>query len=199
MLIRLDWNGLLSEVTNGSGFVVEYMHDIMDRVTNISWRTTSGAAIGGFQYEYDAAGRIVSRSHPIGVGDRLASYGRARSPSAPQYVVGACTYDAWGNVVDEEITTSASVLSNIRYRFQCREWSVATGLINFRMRWYDPETGRWLSKDPIGLRGGLNLYAFCQNCPSIFRDPSGQISVEEIRVLIAAFGEGFVEAINDGE
>ena len=42
--------------------MVEYMHDIMDRVTNISWRTTSGATLGGFQYEYDAAGRIVSRS-----------------------------------------------------------------------------------------------------------------------------------------
>ena len=139
------------------------MHDIMDRVTNISWRTTSGATLGGFQYEYDAAGRIVSRSHPIGVGDRLASYGRARSPSAPQSVVGSYTYDAWGNVVDEEITTSASVLSNIRYRFQGREWSAATGLVNFRMRWYDPETGRWLSKDPIGLSGGLNLYAFCGN------------------------------------
>ena len=29
MLIRLDWSGRLSEVTNGSGFVVEYMHDIL--------------------------------------------------------------------------------------------------------------------------------------------------------------------------
>ena len=42
------------------------MHDIMDRVTNISWRTTSGARIGGFEYEYDAVGRIVSRSHALG-------------------------------------------------------------------------------------------------------------------------------------
>ena len=31
--------------------MVEYMHDIMDRVTNISWRTTSGATRGGFEYE----------------------------------------------------------------------------------------------------------------------------------------------------
>jgi RHS repeat-associated protein len=52
-------------------------------------------------------------------------------------------------------------LVSIRYRFQGREWSAATGLINFRMRWYDAEMGRWLSKDPIGLSGGLNLYAFC--------------------------------------
>ena len=42
------------------------MHDIMDRVTNISWRTSSGATLGGFEYEYDAAGRIVSRSYALG-------------------------------------------------------------------------------------------------------------------------------------
>ena len=40
--------------------MVEYEYDIMDRVTNISWKTTSGATLGGFGYEYDAVGRIVS-------------------------------------------------------------------------------------------------------------------------------------------
>ena len=38
----------------------------MNRVTNISWRTTNGATLGGFAYEYDAIGRIVSRSHALG-------------------------------------------------------------------------------------------------------------------------------------
>ena len=38
----------------------------MDRVTNISWRTASGTTLGGFSYEYDALGRIVSRSHTLG-------------------------------------------------------------------------------------------------------------------------------------
>ena len=68
---------------------------------------------------------------------------------------------------------SASALALDRYRFQGREWSSATGLVNFRARWYDPVTGRWLSKDPIGLSGGLNLYAFCGNDPIGFRDPFG--------------------------
>ena len=76
-------------------------------------------------------------------------------------VVARWQYDAWGNVISEEVAPSAAVLATLRYRFQGREWSAATGLINFRMRWYDSETGRWLSKDPIGLSGGLNLYAFC--------------------------------------
>ena len=56
-----DWNGKLAAITNANGFVVEYAYDIMDRVTNISWRTPSGATLGGFEYEYDAVGRIVSQ------------------------------------------------------------------------------------------------------------------------------------------
>ena len=65
-------------------------------------------------------------------------------------------YDAWGNLLSEECSVPAHA-SN-RYRFQGREWSAATGLTNFRARWYDLETGRWLSKDPIGLAGGLNHF-----------------------------------------
>ena len=61
-----------------------------------------------------------------------------------------------------------------RYRFQGREWSAATGLVNFRARWYDPVAGRWLSKDPIGLSGGLNLYAFCGNDPVNCKDVMGE-------------------------
>ena len=80
-------------------------------------------------------------------------------------VVARWTYDAWGNVLAEEIAPSAGELRTVRYRFHGRERSAATGLVNFRMRWYDPVTGRWLSKDPIGLGGGLNLYAFCDGNP----------------------------------
>ena len=40
--------------------MVEYKYDIMDRVTNISWKTASGATLGGFGYEYAAAGRLSS-------------------------------------------------------------------------------------------------------------------------------------------
>ena len=55
--------------------------------------------------------------------------------------------------------------------------------MNFRMRWYDAVTGRWLSKDPIGLNGGINLYVFCENVPSCFIDPIGFS-----RVVISSVG-----------
>ncbi len=83
------------------------------------------------------------------------------------------TYDAWGNVLSEEIAPGAGELRAVRYRFQGRERSAATWLVHFRARWYDPETGRWLSPDPIGLEGGLNLHAFCGNDPVNFLDSYG--------------------------
>ena len=86
-------------------------------------------------------------------------------------IVARWTYDAWGNVLSEDV--AIPVLATLRYRFQGREWSAATGLVNFRMRWYDAETARWLSKDPIGLSGGFNLYVFCGNRPILYVDPRG--------------------------
>ncbi|MBQ7590641.1 MAG: RHS repeat-associated core domain-containing protein [Verrucomicrobia bacterium] len=60
-----------------------------------------------------------------------------------------------------------------RFLFQGREYDYDTALYYFRNRWYEPETGRWLSPDPIGISGGLNLYAFCGNDPVNFVDPMG--------------------------
>ncbi|MBO6005219.1 MAG: RHS repeat-associated core domain-containing protein, partial [Verrucomicrobia bacterium] len=51
------------------------------------------------------------------------------------------------------------------FLFQGREYEYDTALYYFRARWYEPETGRWLSPDPIGISGGLNLDAFCENDP----------------------------------
>lgn len=40
-------------------------------------------------------------------------------------------------------------------------------------RFYDPETGRYISADPIGLAGGMNLYAYVQGDPVNWVDPMG--------------------------
>lgn len=42
-----------------------------------------------------------------------------------------------------------------------------------RARYYDPEVGRFINKDPIGFAGGLNLYAYVQNNPINRIDPLG--------------------------
>jgi len=50
-----------------------------------------------------------------------------------------------------------------------------TGLVLCTFRYYDPRTGRWLTRDPIGYDGGTNLYEFCANNPVTGVDPSGLI------------------------
>ena len=138
----------------------------------------------------DAAGAVV-RSYTWGPGiDNLLAVTCHSGSSATTYyaltdiqgtvhgfadaggnLVARYSYDAWGNVLSADI--SAPDLADNRYLFQGREYSWATGLYNFRLRWYDPATGRWLSKDPIGISGGLNLYAFCGNDPVNYVDPWG--------------------------
>ncbi len=102
-------------------------------------------------YAYDALGRRVSTTTLEGTVRHV--------------------YDGVQCIAD--LDSDGEVVARNRYRFQCREWSAATGLVNFRARWYDAVTGRWLSKDPIGLSGGLNLYAFCGDDPVNSLDPFG--------------------------
>src|SRR5690606_29600614 len=48
-----------------------------------------------------------------------------------------------------------------------------TGLVRFGARDYDPEVGRWTSKDPIGLSGGVNVYVYAANDPVNLVDTTG--------------------------
>ncbi len=48
-----------------------------------------------------------------------------------------------------------------------------TGLVRFGARDYSPSIGRWTCKDPIGLKAGSNVYAYCGNDPQNCLDPKG--------------------------
>ena len=48
-----------------------------------------------------------------------------------------------------------------------------SGFTDIRNHWYDPATGRFLTQDPIGLAGGVDLYAYAGNNPISFSDPFG--------------------------
>ena len=50
-----------------------------------------------------------------------------------------------------------------RYRHATKPYDEDTGLYYYTYRHYNPESGRWINRDPIAEEGGLNLYAFCSN------------------------------------
>jgi RHS repeat-associated protein len=82
-------------------------------------------------------------------------------------IVWQATYKAWGSV--EKLTVNA-VEQNLR--FQGQYFDEETGLHYNTFRYYDPEVGRFVTQDPIGLSGGFNLYAYATNSLA-YIDPLG--------------------------
>ncbi|MEU5438736.1 RHS repeat-associated core domain-containing protein [Streptomyces sp. NPDC020719] len=68
--------------------------------------------------------------------------------------------------------TATGTATTNPYTFTGRE-DDGTGLLYYRSRYYDPQTGRFISQDPIGQNGGTNLYQYALSSPTIFSDPSG--------------------------
>ncbi|NEU08453.1 insecticidal toxin complex protein [Flavihumibacter sp. R14] len=60
-----------------------------------------------------------------------------------------------------------------RYRYTGMERDEETGLEYHSARYYLPWLGRWLSADPAGIKGGLNLYSYCDSNPITKHDKSG--------------------------
>jgi len=52
-------------------------------------------------------------------------------------------------------------------------WPGSAGLILLTHRYYNPDTGRFLTRDPMGYEGGVNVYAYTRNNPIMRIDPSG--------------------------
>jgi RHS repeat-associated protein len=86
-------------------------------------------------------------------------------------LVWAGRYDAWGKV---EFGEDGMPLPRIEQplRFPGQYADEATGLHYNTFRFYDPDVGRYISPDPIGLEGGDNAYAYAPN-PVSMMDPLG--------------------------
>jgi RHS repeat-associated protein len=69
-------------------------------------------------------------------------------------------------------TSSSGGANSNAQKYSGRE-DDGTGLYYYRNRYYSPLMQRFISEDPIGLAGGINLYAYVHNNPISFRDPSG--------------------------
>jgi RHS repeat-associated protein len=84
-------------------------------------------------------------------------------------IVARYGYDAFGNLLPDE--SFDQIGNNVRHAG--RLFDPETGLYYNRARYYDPEVGRFISEDPIGLSGGPNQYVYAGNDPINHTDPSG--------------------------
>jgi RHS repeat-associated protein len=84
-------------------------------------------------------------------------------------VVAQYAYTPWGEL--ESTSQAFDSVSNLRWKGLL--YDSETGFYYMRARYYDPKTRRFISEDPIGLEGGINVYAFAGGDPVNGSDPSG--------------------------
>ena len=119
-------------------------------------------------------------------------------------------YDAWGNhaVLDANGTdiSDATHIGNINpFRYHGYYYDTETGFYYLKSRYYDPETGRFISIDGIAYIdaetvNGLNLYAYCLDNPVMNVDPDGTVFIAGIiiGIIIGAVVVGAGVAIYAG-
>ena len=106
-------------------------------------------------------------------------------------LVAQYVYDAWGKILritdkdGNDVSGNPDHIANINpFRYRGYYYDVETGWYYLNTRYYDPNVGRFLSPDVIlGANGGLqgyNLFAYCNNNPVMFADPSGRSIVMEM-------------------
>ena len=101
---------------------------------------------------YDGNGNILAY-HDLTTGAKVAEY----------------AYGPFG----EPLRISGTMAKNHPFRFSTKYTDEETGLVLYQLRAYRADLGRWLSKDPIGERGGLNLYGMVGNSPLQLADYLG--------------------------
>lgn len=83
---------------------------------------------------------------------------------------GAYSYDAYGN-------SAQAGAAGPSFRYAGMRFDAETGLYHTPNRAYDPQDGRWMQLDPIGIKDGLNRYAYVRNSPVNAIDPTGTDAV----------------------
>jgi RHS repeat-associated protein len=127
----------------------------------ISMTVYSGANAGTYFYCYDGNGNVA------------ALVNAANGNVAAQY-----EYGPFGEVI-----RATGLMAKVNpFMFSTKFYDWETGLYYYPYRYYNPSTGRWLSRDPIAEKGGLNLYGFIHNAPINDVDSLGLL-VGQVSVL----------------
>jgi RHS repeat-associated protein len=93
--------------------------------------------------------------------------------NADQQTVWTANYEAFGKAVTQEDPDQDGDRFELNLRFPGQYADAESGTYYNYRRDYDPETGRYLTSDPIGQAGGINTYLYAQGNPIVMTDPLG--------------------------
>ena len=143
---------------DGQSIILEYQNG------NITAKYTHGPNIdeplaveqgtNTYYYHNDGLGSITALTNAAG--EKVQTY----------------SYDSFGNMTQAGTITQP-------FTYTAREFDTETGMYFYRARYYDSKVGRFVTKDPIGFKGGINVYAYVGNNPIKYRDPSGHMGCSQ--------------------
>jgi RHS repeat-associated protein len=105
---------------------------------------TTGSTTTTWWYHYDGNGNVTELTNNSAA------------------VIAHYRYTAFG---ETNVATGSAAVANT-YRFSTKSLEPVSGYYYYGFRYYNPSTGRWPSRDPIGEEGGENVYGMIGNQPS---------------------------------
>jgi RHS repeat-associated protein len=152
--------------------LVKTTHYIRDDLLVLQERDSNNNTLNEYAWGLDLEGGIGGLLH-LNQGGQNYSYlydGKGNVTAlinGSQSVVSTYTYDPFGNL------NSGTGSLDQPFKFSTKPYDEETGLSYYGYRFYMPAIGKWMTKDPLGERGGINLYGFVGNNPINRIDPLG--------------------------
>ena len=166
-------NGVETKYTYLGGTLVSQKTG--DEVINFAY--SAGGAPYGFSYNGQSYFYLLNLQ-----GDVIGIYDGSGN------IVVRYTYDSWGKVISVtgSLADTVGVKNPLRYRGYY--YDVETKLYYLQSRYYDPETCRFINADSLLVAGddyiqGVNMFAYCQNNPVMYSDPSGRNQEDGVRLF----------------
>jgi RHS repeat-associated protein len=181
----------------------KYLYDGWNMIAELD-ALSDHAIVRTYAWGIDLGGSVDGQGGAGGVGGLLAVKHHGRTTAkiwsaindangnvsgwwdiAIQTLTAQMEYDPFGNLIHDS-TPEGLTISDVGFSSKLRDQEAGLGYYGFR--YYAPDTGRWLNRDPIGERGGLNLYGMVGNDPVNKWDYLGLCKVlsKGVRLRVAA-------------
>lgn len=178
-VIKYAYDGLGNRLSKTVGSAAtRYVNDFSGALSNVLVETNSLNTIQKYYvYGLDliSQGGSTSTSQQYFIKDGLGNVRFTTDSSGNR--IKSFSYDPFGNI------RSQSTGNDTNYRFSGEQSEQETGLYFLRARYYDPQTGRFISRDPI--KGTMmdsrtqNPYIYTANNPINYSDPSGESMITD--------------------
>ncbi len=179
----LSFTAPASNAATSAGTVLRRFYPQGEQI--LSGTNGTGASIAGNYY--------YTRDH-LGSIREVISAATGSTPTTTATLRARYDYDLWGTRSANSVTAANAAPGKppveTEQGFTGYRLHAATDQYLSPTRLYSPQLGRFTSQDPIGIDGGLNLYAYCGGDPVNYVDSSGEFAY--VPVILAIVSGGFL-------